>query len=518
MASSSSSRGLLTLFPDLNESTRERTGVVALEPQPSAPEFAPLNFPMQSVEQRMAVQSDVEANQYTLKSCVESMTAVTVTIFARSLSLSPPEWHSIISDEVLLKILDLPILVVLDEAYIEFSGIESKMQWVKRHENLIVLRTFSKRAGLAGLRIGYGAFPLSIIEYLWRAKQPYNVSVAAEVSACAALKNPAYLEKVKVALVQERERLFKLLKEVPFLNPYMSYSNFILCEVTSGMDAKKLKALAALHKQDLFVEVPPPQLDVHAHAKAEPSDEVDSEVHVERDFTSILYLRSMLNDWCEIHIRIEDFGNAMTEQHEKGVRYSEEGVSHTVVGALHARDGLTQSPERVPAFTETVIHSEERSHADEQHLQTTHASHEEVLVSAITHSEKRSTQSEDGIPLFTERVTHCGEGGSHVDERERILAFTETVTHSEERGSYADEQHLQTTHASHKEVPVSAITQSEEEGTQSEDGIPLFTKRVIHCGEGGSHVDERVLPTVPVDPVPRRRKQDRHQATVEGVT
>ncbi|THG17602.1 hypothetical protein TEA_004908 [Camellia sinensis var. sinensis] len=64
-------------FPDLNESTREITGAVALEPQPSAPEFAPLNFPMRSVEQRMAVLSDVEANQYTLKSCVETMTAVT---------------------------------------------------------------------------------------------------------------------------------------------------------------------------------------------------------------------------------------------------------------------------------------------------------------------------------------------------------------------------------------------------------------------------------------------------------
>ncbi|KAE9450793.1 hypothetical protein C3L33_17307, partial [Rhododendron williamsianum] len=150
-------------------------------------------------------------------------------------------FHSIISDEVLLKILDLPILVVLDEAYIEFSGIESRMQWVKKHENLIVLRTFSKRAGLAGLRVGYGAFPLSIIEYLWRAKQPYNVSVAAEISACAALKNPDYLEKVKMALVEERERLFQLLKEVPFLNPYPSHSNFILSEVMSGMDAKKLK-------------------------------------------------------------------------------------------------------------------------------------------------------------------------------------------------------------------------------------------------------------------------------------
>ncbi|CAL5364337.1 unnamed protein product [Camellia sinensis] len=73
----SSSRGLLTLFPDLNESTREITGAVAPEPQPGAPGFAPLNFPMRSVEQRMAVQSDVEANQYTLKSCVETMTAVT---------------------------------------------------------------------------------------------------------------------------------------------------------------------------------------------------------------------------------------------------------------------------------------------------------------------------------------------------------------------------------------------------------------------------------------------------------
>lgn len=148
---------------------------------------------------------------------------------------------SIINDEDLLKILVMPVLVVLDEAYIEFSGLESRMKWVKKHENLIVLRTFSKRAGLAGLRVGYGAFPLSIIEYIWRAKQPYNVSVAAEVAACAALQNPTYLEKVKETLIQERERLFKLLKEVPFLNPYPSHSNFILCEVTSGKDAKKLK-------------------------------------------------------------------------------------------------------------------------------------------------------------------------------------------------------------------------------------------------------------------------------------
>jgi len=55
---------------------------------------------------------------------------------------------SVINDEDLLKILDLPILVVLDEAYIEFSSLQSRMAWVKKHDNLIVLRTFSKRAGL----------------------------------------------------------------------------------------------------------------------------------------------------------------------------------------------------------------------------------------------------------------------------------------------------------------------------------------------------------------------------------
>lgn len=147
---------------------------------------------------------------------------------------------SLISDEDLLKILDQPILVVLDEAYIEFSGIKSKMDWVTKHDNLIVLRTFSKRAGLAGLRVGYGAFPLSIIEYMWRAKQPYNVSVAAEVSACAALQNRNYLEDVKVLLVNERERLYNLLNEIPYLKPHPSCSNFILCEVF-GKDAKKIK-------------------------------------------------------------------------------------------------------------------------------------------------------------------------------------------------------------------------------------------------------------------------------------
>ena len=101
---------------------------------------------------------------------------------------------SVIDEASLLSILEQPVLVVLDEAYIEFSGEPSRMAWVLQRPNLVVLRTFSKMAGLAGLRVGYGAFPAGLIEYIWRAKQPYNVSVAAEVAALAALSNMAYLE------------------------------------------------------------------------------------------------------------------------------------------------------------------------------------------------------------------------------------------------------------------------------------------------------------------------------------
>lgn len=99
----------------------------------------------------------------------------------------------IVSDEELLHLLQLKdCLVVIDEAYIEFSGCASRMEWCLEYDNLIVLRTFSKRAALAGMRVGYAAVPSSLMEFLWRAKQPYNVSVAAETAALASLNNPAH--------------------------------------------------------------------------------------------------------------------------------------------------------------------------------------------------------------------------------------------------------------------------------------------------------------------------------------
>jgi histidinol-phosphate aminotransferase len=152
----------------------------------------------------------------------------------------------LLPDDDLRRLLELPLIIVLDEAYVEFAGLEhSRIGWVAEHGNLVVLRTFSKWAGLAGLRLGYGAFPPLIIEHLWKIKQPYNISVAAQVAGLASLADVDYLRANVARIVAERERLAEALSEVSYLRPYPSYANFILCQVV-GRDARDLKeALAA---------------------------------------------------------------------------------------------------------------------------------------------------------------------------------------------------------------------------------------------------------------------------------
>ncbi len=147
---------------------------------------------------------------------------------------------SLLAPEDLNALLALPLLVVVDEAYIEFAGQPSFAPQVLEHENLVVLRTFSKWAGIAGLRLGYGIFPEWLMPHLWRFKQPYNVNVAATVAGLAALEDREYYTRTTEAIVRERDRLYAALAHVPFLRPYPSHANFVLCRV-EGVDAWALK-------------------------------------------------------------------------------------------------------------------------------------------------------------------------------------------------------------------------------------------------------------------------------------
>jgi histidinol-phosphate aminotransferase len=143
------------------------------------------------------------------------------------------------------RLLALPAMVVVDEAYIEFAGLEASVApWVLAHENLIVLRTFSKWAGIAGLRLGYGIFPGWLMPVLWKAKQPYNVNVGATAAGLAALSHLEELGRTVAALVVERERLYRELAAFPFLRPHPSRANFVLCRV-EGREAAALKARLA---------------------------------------------------------------------------------------------------------------------------------------------------------------------------------------------------------------------------------------------------------------------------------
>lgn len=149
----------------------------------------------------------------------------------------------------ILRLLETGVVVVVDEAYYEFSGV-TMAALVPRYDNLIVLRTFSKWAGLAGLRVGYGILPVRIAQYLWKIKPPYNVNVAAQVAAQESLADIDYLRSTIKAIIAERERLLARLKELEFLQPFPSQANFILCRVEKG-DAKQIHQ--ELQRQGIFI-------------------------------------------------------------------------------------------------------------------------------------------------------------------------------------------------------------------------------------------------------------------------
>ncbi|MGD8457454.1 MAG: histidinol-phosphate transaminase [Anaerolineales bacterium] len=156
-----------------------------------------------------------------------------------------------ISRDAFQKLINLPLLLVIDEAYVDFCDRgRSYIEEVSDYLNLIVLRTFSKWAGLAGLRIGYGIFPEYIVPTLMKAKQPYNVSVAAEHAAFVSMKNIEKTRANVMKIVEQRESVYESLSHISWLKPYPSQANFILCCV-DGISA--LEVTQRLRVQGILV-------------------------------------------------------------------------------------------------------------------------------------------------------------------------------------------------------------------------------------------------------------------------
>ncbi|KYG08526.1 histidinol-phosphate aminotransferase [Sorangium cellulosum] len=135
--------------------------------------------------------------------------------------------------ERLLKEVPPEVVIVMDEAYIEYTDapdFPDSMRLRHLRERLLVVRTFSKIYGLAGLRVGYAVGPAKLIDYMNRTRAPFNVGAIAQAAAIAALDDAEHVEKSRALNLRERDRLTHELTRLG-LSVAPSQANFVLVDV-----------------------------------------------------------------------------------------------------------------------------------------------------------------------------------------------------------------------------------------------------------------------------------------------
>jgi histidinol-phosphate aminotransferase len=185
--------------------------------------------------------NDIEARKVTLtedyqlnlEGIAEAIDKNTKLIFI--CSPNNPTGNSINRDDIQTLLANFSGIVVVDEAYINFSRQKSFIQELTECANLVVMQTLSKAWGLAGLRVGMAFASEEIIEVMNKVKPPYNVNESSQQLALAALANVAQVNDwIKETLVQ-RDRLVLQLKDFDFVvDIYPSDANFILVKTTNA--------------------------------------------------------------------------------------------------------------------------------------------------------------------------------------------------------------------------------------------------------------------------------------------
>jgi histidinol-phosphate aminotransferase len=143
-----------------------------------------------------------------------------------------PTGNSIEMDGILTLLNHFKGIVVIDEAYIDFSKQPSFIEQLDNYPNLVVMQTFSKAWGLAAIRCGMAFASTEIIDLMNKVKPPYNVNELTQQTALKALKNKAKKEKAVKEILYEREKLVERLRQFTFVQHiYPSDANFILVKV-----------------------------------------------------------------------------------------------------------------------------------------------------------------------------------------------------------------------------------------------------------------------------------------------
>ena len=141
-------------------------------------------------------------------------------------------------------------IVVIDEAYHEFAG-RSVVPLLNEHENLVVLRTFSKAMAYAALRVGYLLAAPELVREIAKAVLPYNLNVFSQIAAEVAMENyERELRPLVQQIIAERDRLFRDLSQIDGLSPVESAANFI---VVKSVVTDPTRIFADLLKHDILI-------------------------------------------------------------------------------------------------------------------------------------------------------------------------------------------------------------------------------------------------------------------------
>ena len=146
-----------------------------------------------------------------------------------------PTGNSLNRDEILKVVEGFEGIVIVDEAYIDFSQQMSMRQELPAHPNLIILQTMSKAWGSAAIRLGMAFASKDIITIYNKVKYPYNVNQLTQEQALAMLKDPFEVDKWVKILMAERSRLMQAFMELPICEKiYKTDANFFLAKVTDA--------------------------------------------------------------------------------------------------------------------------------------------------------------------------------------------------------------------------------------------------------------------------------------------
>jgi len=170
------------------------------------------------------------------KEIIEAIDEYTKIIFI--CSPNNPSGNSLNRDDIDYIIENFEGLVVLDEAYIDFTGEASYIERLAGFENLMIIQTFSKAWGLASLRIGMAFASAEIIKIINRIKPPYNISGLTQEKVLEALAQAEKKDEMVSRILEEKKFLEEQLSQLPLiLHIYPSDANFLLMKVT---DARKI--------------------------------------------------------------------------------------------------------------------------------------------------------------------------------------------------------------------------------------------------------------------------------------